>query len=103
MASCGYRDFVGGICGSSSENPAIASCQKDVHGHLKEYGVRDSVLDTEASLLLGRAANCLISNHSVQYTEYMSINLEMVSGIMLKCNYFQSNIEALVLIQVDKL
>ena len=63
MASCGYSEFVGGICGPSSDNPAdvqcvtIGKCNKNIKAHLKSYKVWDSSLDTEARLLLARAGN----------------------------------------------
>ena len=61
MVSCGYSEFVGEICGPSSDNPAnvqcvtIAKCDKDTKAHLRSYKVSDSSLDTEARLLLARA------------------------------------------------
>ena len=61
MASCGYSEFVGGICGPSSDNPAnvqcvtIGKCDKDIKAHLRSYKVSDSSLDKEATLLLARA------------------------------------------------
>ena len=63
MASCGYSEFVDGICGPSSDNPAnvqcvtIEKCNKNIKAHLKSYKVWDSFLDTEARLLLARAGN----------------------------------------------
>ena len=56
-----YSEFVGGICGLSSDNPAnvqcviIAKCDKDIKAHLRSYKVLDSSLDTEARLLLAQA------------------------------------------------
>ena len=66
MATCSYSEFVGGCCGPSSGNPAniqcvtLGKCNKDVSGHLKSYKVRDSCVDTEASLLLARAGNFIL-------------------------------------------
>ena len=60
MALCGYSEFVGGVCGASSDNPAnvqcvtIAKCDK-AKAHLRSYKVSDSSLDTVARLLLARA------------------------------------------------
>ena len=58
MASCGYSEFVGGICGPSSDHdPAnvqcvtIAKCDKETKAHLRSYKVSDSSLDTEAGRL----------------------------------------------------
>ena len=56
-----YSEFVGGICGPSSDNPAnvqcviIAKCDKDIKAHMRSYKVLDSSLDTEAGLLFARA------------------------------------------------
>ena len=56
-----YSEFVGGICGPSSDNPEnvqcviIAKCDKDIKAHLRSYKVLDSSLHTEARLLLARA------------------------------------------------
>ena len=56
-----YSEFVGGICGPSSDNPANVQCviiakfDKDVKAHMRSYKVLDSSLDTEAGLLLARA------------------------------------------------
>ena len=42
MASCGYSEFVGGICGSSSDNPANVQCvtienyNRNIKAHLKK-------------------------------------------------------------------
>ena len=66
MATCSYSEFVGGCCGPSSGNPAniqcvaLGKCTKDVRGHLKSFKVRDSCVNTEASLLLARAGNFLL-------------------------------------------
>ena len=55
-----YSEFVGGICGPSSDNPAnvqcviIAKCDKDIKAHLRSYKVLDSSLDTEGMLLLAK-------------------------------------------------
>ena len=56
-----YSEFVGGICGPSSDNAAnvqcviIAKCDKDIKAHMRSYKVLDSSLDTEAGLLLAHA------------------------------------------------
>ena len=61
MASCGYSEFVGAICGASCDNPANVQCvtiekfDKDTKAHLTSYKVSDSSLDTVARLLLPRA------------------------------------------------
>ena len=61
MAFCRYSKYVGGDCGGSPERPAtdqvvrIGDCSKDIKGHLKTCGVSESVLDSEARLLLARA------------------------------------------------
>ena len=61
MASCGYAKLVGGICGSSADNPAnvhvvqLGSCNRNTKAHQKSYDVRDSTLDSEVKLLLARA------------------------------------------------
>jgi len=66
MATCSYAQIVGGTCGPSVANPAhvqcvlIRKCDKDIRGHLKSIGVRDSSLD-EARLLLARAGQCIHS------------------------------------------
>ena len=50
MASCGYSEFVGRICGPSSDNPAnvqcvtIEKCNKIIKAFLKSYKVWDSLL-----------------------------------------------------------
>ncbi|XP_078355523.1 uncharacterized protein LOC144657094 [Oculina patagonica] len=65
MASCGYSCFVGDACGPSSFNPAnvaciaISDCRKDVRSHLEYCKISDdSGVDSEAKLLLTRAAIC---------------------------------------------
>ena len=61
MASCGYAKLVGGIFGSSADNPVnvhvvqLGSCNRNTKAHLKSYDVRDSTLDSEVKLLLARA------------------------------------------------
>ena len=61
MASCGYSQYVGGDCGANPERPEsdqcvrIAECCKDIKGHLRTYGVSESALNSEATLLLARA------------------------------------------------
>ena len=63
MASCTYSTFVGGLCGTSSSNPADAACvtiercAKDIKAHLKFFDCFDFSLKTEADLLLARAGN----------------------------------------------
>ncbi|KAL9964008.1 hypothetical protein ACROYT_G027575 [Oculina patagonica] len=64
MACCGYAKHVGGDCGSSTERQAnghdecvrLAECCKDIKVHLKTCCVSDSSLNSEATLLLARAA-----------------------------------------------
>ena len=61
MASCSYSTLVGGLCGSSLNNleniecVTIGACTKNIQMHLKMYGVSDSLLNSEAKLLLARA------------------------------------------------
>ena len=62
MASCGFAEIVGGVCGCSSDSPLnvqcvmIGNCTKDIQGHLGTHGVfGDSLLDCEAKLILARA------------------------------------------------
>ena len=62
MASCGFAELVGGVCGSSSDSPSnvqcvmIGSCVKDIQGHLGTHRVfGDSLLNCEAKLILARA------------------------------------------------
>ena len=58
-----YAAQVGGKCGASGENPgnsqctSIAKCDKDIRSHLRSFGAgfADSIVTTEAGLLLGRA------------------------------------------------
>ena len=61
-AVCKYSTLVGGVCGSSSENPAnvecvtIAQCTKEVQGHLAFCRISDNAgADSESKLLLSRA------------------------------------------------
>ena len=82
MATCSYSEFVGGCCGPSSGNPAniqcvtLGKCNKDVSAHLKSYKVRDSCVDTEASLLLARAGNFFLPvNRGNQGVIHSSLNL----------------------------
>ena len=62
MASCGFAEIVGGVCGCSCDSPLnvqcvmIGSCTKDIQGHLGTHRVfGDSLLDCEAKLILARA------------------------------------------------
>ena len=72
MATCSYSQIVDGtcVCGPSVTNPAhvrcvlIQKCDKDIRGHLKAIGVRDSSLD-EARLLLARAGQCIRNSISL--------------------------------------
>ena len=65
MATCSYSQIVGGTCGPIVTNPAhvqcvlIRKCDKDIRGHLKAIGVRDSSLEDEARLLLARGGQCI--------------------------------------------
>ena len=63
-----FCTLVGGLCGSSAENPAnvqcvvVGSCEKSTQGHLREFSVfEDSVLDCESKLLLVRQVREYIS------------------------------------------
>ena len=61
MATCGYSSYVGGTCGSSTQNDKnmqcvlLSDCRGDVSVHLKALHVWDASLKTEAQLLLARA------------------------------------------------
>ena len=61
MATCGYSSYVGGPCGSSSQNLTnvqcvlLGNCEKEVKVHLKSLKVRDASLNSESQLLLARA------------------------------------------------
>ena len=88
MATCSYSEFVRGCCGPSSGNPAniqcdtLGKCNKDVSGHLKSFKVRDSSVDTEASLLLARAGNFFLPVNillGISFVVCFILNLTTVS------------------------
>jgi len=68
MATISYSEIVGGKCGPSVTNPAhvqyvlIRKCGKDILGHLKAIGVRDSSLDEAFRQLLARAGQCVCNS-----------------------------------------
>ena len=71
-AVCKYSALVGGVCGSSSENPAnvecvtIAQCTKDVQGHLTYCRLSDHAgADNKSKLLLARAGKVFNVNFTV--------------------------------------
>ena len=86
MASCSYSFFVGGSYGSSSSNPAnatcitIANCKKDVKSHLKYFNCYDSALKTEADLLLARAGK-----HQTFVIFYHNIRLIYSCYLVIVC------------------
>ena len=60
----------------SSACVTLGKCNKDVSGHLKSYKVRDSCVDTEASLLLARAGKFFLPvNKCNQGATHYSLNL----------------------------
>ena len=66
MAVCGFSSLARhGSCGASKFNPtnikcvSVGNCKKDIKGHLKTFKTSDSLLQTEADLLLARAGKRL--------------------------------------------
>ena len=61
MAACEYGQIVGGTCGSSVDNSGdvkiviLAKCTKSTQGHLRYFNIRDTMSDSDATLLLARA------------------------------------------------
>ena len=59
--SCAFAALVGGICGPSATNSALAtnvtfvSCVKDVQKHLSSLKVAKTAALSEANLILARA------------------------------------------------
>ncbi|KAK3726530.1 hypothetical protein QZH41_015561, partial [Actinostola sp. cb2023] len=64
MATCIFATYVGGSCGPSTSNPTILECipiekcEKHIRSHMRAFNVRDVTIQSEAQLLLARAAIC---------------------------------------------